>query len=106
MSAGRDYDGDYGGRVRSRDPETSWHVAPIRWDALTELQSAIIWLLLTPATDDQLVSRYAAASLPSRTPQRIRTARSQLVAEGLVCAAPELGRSALGNRATRWQAVP
>ena len=102
----RRYTGTYGGRVRDRDPATSWHVAPILWDDLSELQSVILWLLLTPATGDELVSRYAAAKHPSRTPQRIRTARAQLVAEGLVRAAPEPGRSALGNRATLWQSVP
>ena len=40
---------------------------------------------------------------PQVTPQRIRTARAQLVRDGLVVEAPMLGHSDLGNPASIWE---
>lgn len=58
-------------------------------------------------TDEQIVDRYTARaganpSVPRVTPQRIRTARSELVHVGQVRDANLLAFSKLGNRATAW----
>ncbi|WP_404475108.1 hypothetical protein [Microbacterium aerolatum] len=72
---------------------------------------AAITVILTeagrPLTDEEIVERYQARagghpSWPSATPQRIRTARAELVRAGQVRDAEILAFSNLGNRATAW----
>lgn len=58
-------------------------------------------------TDEQIVDKYTARaaahhSVPQVTPQRIRTARAELVHAGNVRDANLLAFSKLGNRATAW----
>lgn len=74
-----------------------------------KVQVVIIAILndLGPCTDDTIVEQYAARAsrypgIPKVTPQRIRTARSDLNHRGLVRAASEPGLSQYGNKATRW----
>lgn len=60
-----------------------------------------------PLTDEQIVEQYEARAgshpaWPRATPQRIRTARAELVRAGQVRDAQLLAFSSLGNRATAW----
>jgi len=60
-----------------------------------------------PLTDDQIVEHYETrarsfSSVPWVTPQRIRTARAELVRAGAVRDAQLLAFSTLGNKATAW----
>lgn len=100
------YAGRYGGRVRTRDPRTSWDVAPIDDDELTALKRAILALLAErPRTDSALIIGYAAAGHPFRTPQRIRTARAELVRKARVRDSGRDAPSPYGNRSTVWEIV-
>lgn len=100
------YAGGYGGRVRTRDPQASWDVAPIAAVELTALKRAILALLQErPRTDSALIIGYAAAGHPFRTPQRIRTARAELVREARVRDSGRDAPSPYGNRSTVWEVV-
>ena len=99
-------------QVRSRDPETSY-VAALAMDRRKTrgLSDSIYDLLLThgPQTDDALYKLYRAAG-GTRTPQRVRTARAELVrgTEALnptVRATGHLGVSEHGGPAQIWQAI-
>lgn len=78
-----------------------------------ERVTAAITVILSEAgalTDEQIVERYQARagdhpSVPRVTPQRIRTARAELVRDGQVRDAQLLAFSALGNRATAWTLI-
>jgi hypothetical protein len=97
-----DYQGLYGGRVRSDDPTTSWHVARIDDRALSALQATILDLLEWPRTDDELIDAYLAGGHPPRTPNRIRTARAELVSLALVRDTGKTAPSRYGNPSTVW----
>ncbi|GAB3133644.1 hypothetical protein [Marisediminicola antarctica] len=106
-NTGDSYEGSYGGRVRARDPETSWLVAPITPRALSDLQGAIAELLsATPMHDAALVRAYRDRGFPPRSPQRIGTARAELVTRGLVADTGTTALSDYGNASIVWRAVP
>lgn len=73
------------------------------------VRAAILEILRDhPATDDELSARYNARGgprFPTVTDQRLRTARARLVRQGLVRDSGAIAFSALGNRATLWEAV-
>lgn len=75
----------------------------------TRVRAAVIAILREAGalTDEQIVERFVARasahpSVPRVTPQRIRTARAELVRDGRVRDAEMLAFSRLGNRATAW----
>lgn len=79
-------------------------------DVLGVVKDHIIALLTEhPRTDDELIAAYSERTgsplWPRVTPQRIRTARADLVRDGQVRASDALAFSDLGNRASLWQAV-
>lgn len=104
---------DYRGKVRDRDPETSWNAAGKQDSGKVDLVKGIIHLLLMHCgemTDEQLVREYNTycseyPSFPRVTPQSVRTRRAALVREGRVINTNTRGRTALGNTATIWKAV-
>jgi len=93
------------GTYRGDDGDTSWLAAMISFGAMSELKRRLLGLLAQPMTVDERAAAFAARGYPRRTPQRIRTARKQLVSEGFVVELPERGRSALGGRSRCWQTV-
>jgi hypothetical protein len=98
-------------RARRSDPLTSHRAADMtnrRGDAHHEVLS---WLSLHPEglTDDEIAdkhrrSRRAKGQKPC-SGSRLRTARSELVADGNVKAVGE-GLSALGNASQKWTLSP
>lgn len=85
--------------TRTRDPETSHDAAAgITAGEFTELQAHILELLTVEAsTDDELYDRYRRAGFPPRSPQRVRTARSELDVAGKVFDSGVKKPSALGK---------
>lgn len=78
-------------------------------DTLQAVQIVIIDILRRygPLVDDSIIQSYDWRSfelegVPHVTPQRVRTARAELVRKGLVRASTEKGTSAIGNPATVW----
>jgi hypothetical protein len=90
--------------ARKTDPYTS-HEAADSVKNFTLTQQAIIRLLQSPMTDEDLVERYDLQSrvgiAPMASPSGIRTARHALVERGVVEAAGE-GRSRFGRKALIW----
>jgi|TARA_B100002052_G_scaffold233018_1_gene216003 hypothetical protein len=77
-------------------------------EVLGWVKTAVLRILRQcPRTDDEIIREYNARVphpyFPQVTPQRIRTARAQLVRDGLVVEAPMLGHSDLGNPAAIWE---
>ncbi|TFD80682.1 hypothetical protein E3T54_02770 [Cryobacterium sp. Sr8] len=72
-------------RVRTNDPDTSWEAAAsITVDALTDLQAWILAALTVKSmTDGELVDACLHSGRRA-TPQRVRTARKELVIQGRV----------------------
>lgn len=100
---------DARGRVRTRDYDTSWLAAVMITSAdLSDLKQAILLILKFhgPSTDDEIYAAYLETDAPRRTPQRVRTARHEMTVQhspALVKEHAELGSSALGNQAERWE---
>lgn len=96
-------------RAMALDPGTSSTADLIaNPEVLGWVKTAVLRILRQcPRTDDELVREYAARGphpyYPLVTAQRIRSARAQLVRDGLVVAAPMLGHSDLGNPAQVWE---
>ncbi len=99
--------------VRQTDPHTSRAAAPIAAPKLSTLMAGILELLRArgPLTGDQLVALYREYSAidperyPLRSPQRITTARGELVRLGRVRYTGADGVSDLGNAAQLWEAT-
>lgn len=95
--------------ARNTDPETSHEAAAAITPAdRSELQRAIIALLATPRTDEELVNAYRTyvqlGDYPARTPQRIRTARAEITEpDGPVRDTGERRKSETGHAMTVWQ---
>lgn len=98
----------YSGRVRTRDPLTSFDAAEIDTADYDAVKGEIIAILRVggPATDDDIYRDYRTTAMYSdqklRSPSRIRTARKELHVAGIVRKFDERGVSLLGNRSTRW----
>lgn len=70
---------------------------------LSALKETVLELLAErPMTDDELHAAYLAAGHPTRTRQRIGTARSELAKAGRVIDTGRKSLSALGNMAKVW----
>lgn len=99
----------YSGKVRARDPETSWSAAALQTDTRAEqIKAVIVDLLMVhgPLTDEQLVDRYDAAvfmrDAPAATPQNVRTRRKALELDGRVRSTGRRARTRSGSTATVW----
>ena len=96
-------------RVRSTDAESSWSAAAISHAGAGELRAWVLRYVaaLGPVTDDQIYAAYQAAG-GRRTPQRLRTARMELVhpkhGSPKLQEHPIVGTSALGHPARQWVA--
>jgi hypothetical protein len=90
--------------ARKTDPYTS-HEAAASVKNFTLTQQAILGLLKSPMTDEDLVERYDLQSrvglAPMASPSGIRTARHKLVERGVVDSVGE-GRSRFGRKALIW----
>lgn len=98
---------DLHGKVRDRDPDTSWNAAAqINTVSWSELQENILAILRDrgPSTDDEIFHEYMVRSLPRRTPQRLRTARQELTLAGAISESNVVGLSRYGNSSKRWEA--
>lgn len=97
------------GKVRDRDPETSWNAAAINPDDWSELQSEVVDILRDrgPLTDEAIYREYVARrrhhALKPRREQRVRTARKELQLGGFVTVSKLPGRTASGRNATVWK---
>lgn len=76
---------------------------------LNEVKEIVVRILadLGPLTDDGIYDEYEASArrlgrAPRVTPQRVRSARAELVRDGRVVADLTPGWSRYGNRATLW----
>lgn len=106
-------------RVRHRDPETSWDAAAIGSEKWTELLRNVYAVIYDrgPLTHDEIVAEYARRQHARVTPQRIRSAVSDLVKGGshdfdretrfppAVRRSEQEGRSAFGRRTQKWEAI-
>lgn len=93
------------GKVRHRDPDTSWNVASVDPGSWSSLQTAIVDILREhgPLTDEELHREYLAHAYETRSPQRIRTARKELEVAKIVRRADLVGRTRYGNRSIKWE---
>lgn len=93
--------------ARATDPQTSWDAA----DSVTNISDvqACIKMLLrsTPMCDEKLVEQYEMwekiDNFPQVTPQRIRTARADLVKLGQVVATEYKERMRSGRYGIIWR---
>lgn len=92
--------------VRSRDPETSWDAGGIDEEKVSLVSNAILALLSEkPRTDEELFKAYTTRGYPLVTPQRIRSARSQLVRMQKVRSTDTYRPTVLGYKSTVWEAI-
>lgn len=97
-------------RSMALDTDTSSDAAEVITRADMNRVRAAITVILSesgPLIDEQIIERYEARagdhpSVPWVTPQRIRTARAELVRAGQVRDAEMMAFSSLGNRASAW----
>lgn len=92
--------------VRSNDPDTSWEAAAsIAADALTDLQNWILTTLTAKAmTDGELVDACLHSGRRA-TPQRVRTARKELVIQGRVEWTGSYSLTQYQRRTQTWRAT-
>jgi hypothetical protein len=90
-------------RARVSDPETS-HAAQDTITGVSELQADILHLiqLYGPMTDEAILAAHDRHGMVSRTPERVRTARGELVAAGKLEWTGDHGVTARGNKARVW----
>ncbi len=97
-------------KVRSHDADSSWSAARITRPQQESVKDAILIILgkRGPLTDDEIYYAYRAAG-GRRTPQRVRTARAELVnpkhGRPLVRLSNVIGISATGADAQKWEVV-
>jgi hypothetical protein len=89
--------------ARLTDPETSQEAAD-RADTHGSQSAVLAALQAGPGTDRQIVRR-VQATLGVWSPERLRTARSELVRRGLVEWTGQLATLPTGRHARIWQAV-
>ncbi|WP_053352232.1 hypothetical protein [Leucobacter musarum] len=92
---------------RSR-PDTSLAALHTIGRRRAKLHAAIMHQLRVrgPLTDEQLVDAYLNAGNPPRSPQNLRTARSELARAGWIRDTGKRSTTALGNSARLWEVVP
>lgn len=104
---------DFHGKVRARDPETSWDAAAEQTEEhVSRVQRSLYSLLVDygPMTDDELWKEWerhrswSETLYPQVTQQRLRSARSELRTQGKVIDSGRKGVSPTGRAATIWQA--
>jgi hypothetical protein len=93
-------------RARTTDPETS-HQAQDRVFGVEGLKADILHLfrLYGTLTDDALIAAHTRHGMVSRTPQRIRTARAELVKDGDLEWSGVVGQSRGGHPSRMWRIV-
>ena len=91
-------------RARRNDPETSRDAALRIPRGLSDVHDDILRLLADrgPMTDDRLLRLYLKGG-GARSPQRITTARHELVQRGRVRWTGEWGTTQRGKRARLWE---
>lgn len=89
-------------RARATDPATSHEAAAsVSWSAKADSQRVVLAALKVagePITDEQIISRAIAHFSPSR----LRTARAELVAAGVVVQAG-FGVTSRGRKCAKWR---
>lgn len=99
----------YDGKVRDRDPETSWDAAAINPADWSELQSEVVSILRDrgPLTDEAIYREYIVRrrhnGAKPRREQRVRTARHELQLSDFVTQSKLPGKTASGRTATVWK---
>ncbi|TAM68156.1 MAG: hypothetical protein EPN48_11730 [Microbacteriaceae bacterium] len=104
---------EYLGKVRTRDPLSSWEAASKQTTQRVDLVKVTIRALLAqygPMTDESLNDHYEAyrfmhASVPNVSEQSVRTRRKALQLEGLVRDTGRFGVTRRGNKAALWEAA-
>lgn len=93
------------GPRRAPAPDTSRQALRAAGQRRAVLYDAILRLLRVcgPLTDDQLAQAYRDAGYPPRSPQNLRTARSELVDHGAIRNTGRRAPSALGHPARLWE---
>jgi len=89
--------------ARVSDPETS-HMAQDTIRGVSELQADILHLidLYGPLTDEQILAAHDRHGMVSRTPERVRTARHELVTLGRLEDTGRRGRTSRGHATIMW----
>jgi hypothetical protein len=103
----------YTGKVRSRDPESSWDAAARQTESrVTAVQTGILAVLRRygPLSDEQIADRYEAMAwldpdMPKATGSSLRTRRKELELAGRVTATGTRVRTRTGSTAMTWRAV-
>ena len=98
---------DLRGKVRDRDPETSWAAAAsISLAKYGQVKQAVLAILEAegPLTHDGIFKAYEKAG-GTRTAQRVRTATKELHLAGLVRPSNVAGISDHGGDSQRWELV-
>jgi hypothetical protein len=90
-------------RARCTDPETSHHAQDTIY-GVSELQADILHLirLYGPMTDEAILAAHDRHGMVSRTPERVRTARHELVDAGTLEDTGGRGLTLRGHRAVVW----
>lgn len=97
-------------QARSTDPQTS-HDAAASVNNISKVQKAIMSLLqASPMCDEKLIGQYRIWQqtddrFPAVTDQSIRSRRAELVAMGIIEAAPYKEQMSTGNWANVWRWV-
>lgn len=100
----------YEGKVRARNPDTSWDAAARQTETKIEaLRRTIVFLLATGGdmTDEGLVDAYAELretrpELVDATPQSIRTRRHEALVDGRVRDTGRRARTRSGSTGAIW----
>lgn len=94
-------------RARRNDPETSRDAARRIPRGLSDVHDDILRLLADygPMTDDRLLRLYVDGG-GTRSPQRVTTARHELVQRSRVRWTGRWGTTHRGSRARLWEAIP
>lgn len=84
-------------RVRRTDPETAHEAADSN-----DVHGSQVAVTLTLASNGPLADHELVARIPFYSPSRVRTARHELLIDGLVTDAGYYHLTATGRRATVW----
>lgn len=101
---------EFRGKVRDRDPETSWDAAALQTSDKLDRREADILALLAEhgeMSDEQLYDRCTAfydanPTTPRSTPQAVRTSRHALVLKGRIKDTGRRAPTRSGSTAAIW----